>query len=199
MFDSMKQLTIPFDGDPILFFVSPNDAMIGMKSVVRGMGLTWAAQYRKIKNDLPCCFKAIPLPESCENKAIAIQKKFIPDYLDSINLQRIPGRAKKKVQIYKRRFPDFVNEHTLTQSDLDSFDTYISIDDNGNVSKTGIQRLVNDMIRMDYKEGIKRVTEVLFKLMSNAHLNEGQLLLSDEIYEIAEYLSKNQYKLRGAA
>jgi|GEM_PF-4165972 len=198
MSGELRAIETIFEGNRTLILLGERDAFVGMRSVVSGMGLSWGSQREKFCRDPRTVVMDFFL-KSLKQKAIFFHKNFMPDFLETINPLKVPPGKRPVVQKYKELFPDFVNDIAMTENEFDIYDTYINVDDRGNVDRDGIQKLVNDVIRIHYKKGVDRITEIIYQLMSRKDLNEGQLLLSNEIHEIADYLSKNQHKLKGAA
>lgn len=73
---------------------------------------------------------------------------------------------------------------------MDVFDSYV-----GNGIE-GITKLINDVYDMNYLSGRVQLAKILDELMTNEHLSLSELVISNRVHEIADYLSKNQFRLK---
>ncbi len=177
-----------FYGKRTLLLLTDVDVFVGMRSVVEGMGLIWARQKQKLKQDR----RVQRFQYRCRNRhhnTIFYHKNFVREYLDTVDLSRIPIKKRNTVRIYKEEFFGFITEVTLSQS-KNIYDAYTD------TGKDGLMKLFKDVYIMNYQSGFEKIAEVFHKLMTDSALNIDELILSNEIHEIADYLSKNQTKLR---
>lgn len=170
------------------FAASPEHAYIGARSMVSGMGINWATQYRKIKNRFGCCH--LTTGASNDQKILVLHRDFIEKYLASINLFRISEESAETVLLYKKEFSDYVHDQTMTNGDLKKVDFYLDAD-------KGIQRLVSDAFKLQNQGVIKHFIEIFSYLEKNPDiLGLDHCGLHDRMIDIAEILSNNQNKLK---
>jgi len=179
----------PFKGKyKTQFAASPENAYIGAKSMVSGMGIDYGTQYRKIKKRFGCCH--LTTGNARDRRILVLHRDFVEKYISSINLFRISEEAAETVLLYKKEFPDFVHDQTMTNGDVKKVDFYLD-------SKKGIQRLVSDSFRLQNQGVIKHFIEVFKYLELNPEiLGLDHCGLHDRMIDIAEILSKNQSKLK---
>lgn len=175
------------------FVTIPNNGIIDnyvvTKTVVSGMGLSWGSQYSKIKDKFGCFARKIPISKGLSSRVCLLNKRFLPAYLGGIELSRVSESAKERIEEYRKSFIEFVERETI-DDDMNIFDSYI---ENG---YEGMHKLVRDVASMNYLSGYERMAKIFHGLMISPDLSINELILSNEIHEIADYLSKNQFRLR---
>ncbi len=193
--DNIKFWSSDFNGKyKTLFIKNENGYFVGAKSMVSGMGLSWGTQFKKIKNDFGYSFKKKIPGEHYGAKALAVSTFILPQYIDSIQISRVSEPVKSRVKEYKNGFVDFVCCETGIEDpnfDINVFDSYIED------GYDGIHRMIRDVSKINYLAGFERIAKILHELMISPDLSLDELILSNEIHEIADYLSKNQFKLKG--
>lgn len=186
--ESLRIIEPPFEGKRTLIAINDSDVYVGMRSVVEGMGLAWYSQKKKIVN----FERASRITYRCRNRhsnALFLERRQVFQYLDEIRTDRIPWKKRRDVYRYKNRFPDFLNEYS-SDKDLTMLDSYID------TGLPGMKKLVRDVVTMNYISGYDQLSLILHELMKSRWLNESELTAADIVHEIADYLSKNQIKLK---
>ena len=111
---------IPFHGDMISFLVNKQDALIGAKSLVKGMGLSWGTQSYKIRNKWSKGFRWNTIKTTKgKRKALFITRRLLSDYLDSIEIRKVKEECKSKVQKYKESFLRFSYKSLLVERQIE--------------------------------------------------------------------------------
>ncbi len=186
--ESLRIIEPVFEGCRTLIAIDDSDVYVGMRSVVEGMGLAWYSQKKKIIN----FERASKIEYRCKNRqsnALFLGREYVFQYLDEIRTDRIPWKKRRDVYKYKNRFPNFLNEYS-SNSDLSVMDSYTT------TGLQGMQMLVRDVVMMNYISGYEQLSTILYEIMESRRLSKTELSAADTVYEIADYLSKNQFKLR---
>ncbi len=143
----------------------------------------------KIKNGLGCFFKKIEDVDGTDNKMLTINKNLVSRYLGSIDISRVAKPNRESVEEYKEKFISFINDET-SDIDLDVFDSYIE------QGIAGMKKLVIDVSKINYRSGFDYIADILNFFMKDENLTIDQLKMSNKIHDIADYLSRNQSKLK---
>ena len=187
-YDELKVLEPEFHGHRILLLSSNINAYVGIRSIVEGMGLIWYRQKQKIREER----RVQKLNFRCKGRSyntIFLHKNFVQEYLDQIDIIRVPKYKREIVSLYKIELLDFIDKKLLTNN-KSVYDSYL---DSGIL---GIKKLLKDVHKMRYQKGYESLAKILHHLMLDSNLSVEQLLLTSEIYEIADYLSKNQFRFK---
>lgn len=177
-----------FHGKRLLLLSDSTNAFVGMRSVVEGMGLIWHRQKQKIKEER----RTQRLSFRCKGRrynTVFLHKNFVQDYLDQIDLLRIPKYKRNRVNLYRLDLINFIDNRLVTHNRT-IFDSYLD------TGVLGIKKLLKDVCEMPYHKGFESLAKIIHHLMNNSNLSEEQLLDVSEVYEIADYLSRNQFRLK---
>lgn len=148
--------TIYFYGDPIHFLVNKESAIVGARSLVSGMGLSWGTQSYKIRNCFPNGFSWNTI-KTCKGKrkAIFITRQLLEKYLDSIDISKVKEECKKKVEIYKSGFLRFSYKSVTVERQHEIAEEYTS-------SINGLYELIYDtFIRLGNERAMKELAVIL--------------------------------------
>ena len=188
MHDDLKVLEPNFCGHRILLLTDNINVYVGIRSIVEGMGLIWYRQKKKINNER----RIQRFNFRCKHRSyntIFLHINFVQDYLNQLDIVRIPTHKRETVILYKNGLIDFIDD-ILPLNKKSICDSYT---DSG---IKGIEKLIRDIAKMNYSKGYESIAKILSHLMSSSKLTIDQLILTSNIYEVAEYLSKNQFRIK---
>lgn len=98
-------LTVPFHGDRLLLVEHQGEPYVPLRPITEALGLSWARQYRKLKED-PERWPVVALRATAEDgknyEMVCLHLRKLPAWLYSISLKRIPDeRVREKVRRYQ--------------------------------------------------------------------------------------------------
>lgn len=130
-----KHEIIEFYGDKIRFFINGERSLVGMRSIVESIGLSWSTQLQKLKQNQHSVF----INTVClgHYKILGIIPEGIYHFLESIDMNRV--KNKDRVLFYKAEFPRFVFDSIGCSKLIEVEDNYLN-------SKEGIKSLIIDSI-----------------------------------------------------
>ena len=188
MNNNLSVLEPEFYGNRVLLLSDNINAFVGMRSVIEGIGLIWYRQKQKI-NEEKCSQRLNFRLKGRRYNTVFLHKNFVQEYLDQIDIIRIPKKKRDRVNLYRLEFIDFIDSK-LINVNRSIYDSYL---DSGIL---GIKKLIKDSIEMPYHKGFEDIARIIHHLMKDPNLTNEQLLDISEIYEIADYLSRNQFRLK---
>lgn len=174
-----------FHDKKILFASNPENVYIGARSMVEGIGLSWSAQYLKMKKRFNCFEMRTVGRDSKQRGALGLHKNFINSYLGTINTCRVSTEILESVKLYKDEFGDFVERQTSSGEKRD-VDFYID---------SNIKLLVEDAFKLQNKGVIKHFVKLFNYIQANPESIGEHYIFPDTMLDIAEILAVNQHKL----
>lgn len=128
----IRQEEIQFYGDMIIAVLSEDETVyVPMRPIVEAMGLDWAAQFRRIKNDevleeslTPCVVVTATQGQPDQRREmVCLPLKMLPGFLFGISAKRVKPEVREQVLRYRRECYDVLdgafnqNDVTVRQDD----------------------------------------------------------------------------------
>lgn len=161
------QMIVPFHNTNLTMIEHAGQPYVPMKPVVKGMGLDWKSQYRKITNRFKGCMVKMTiqlLGDTQKREVIMLPLRKLPAWLYSVEPNRVKLELKLKVIQYQEECDDVLWNHwtgklSARQRAFDDFNK-IEFDDKlskakGAISSLGMhvrkrEKKINDRRRQDW-------------------------------------------------
>ena len=161
-----------FYGDEIDFFYNEKSVIIGARSFITSLGLSFGRQLEKIKknNRLFSHMCKIAVPWSIR-RIQCFNHEGVTPFLDSLNIDKIREESKSKVQLYKREFFEFVCESYECCKLIEKEDFYLQ-------DIQGIRCMIRDaIITLGNDNAVVQIADTLNSLLNNDLLGETRIPL----------------------
>ena len=182
-----KHWIADFHNSKILLVSNQENIYVGARSIVDGIGLSWSAQYRKIKKSFNCCPMRTVGRDARTRATLLLHKNFIESYLDTIAANKVSSKISESVKLYKEEFSYFIDKQTSKKEKRD-VDFYID-------PENGIKCLIEDAFKLQNQGVIKRFAELLSQIQEILKSTDDRYTIPDTMLDIAEILAVNQHKL----
>jgi len=161
---------VRFYDDPINFFVNDVENLVGLRSIVNGIGVNWSAQYKKVKFRFDRFIKktSIGCGRRPLRKLLCLDTSRIESFLGLINEDKYKGFKRERILLYKNEFPGFIMDSLRSTEEIEIENWYTK-------NTEGLQRLIFDsVIKLGNENAIKQLAESINPII-NSHFFDSKL------------------------
>lgn len=110
-----KIVTTSFHGTELYAFHLGSIVYVALKPIVRGMGLDWSAQFRRVQRDPilseGVAMMAMPFGPGGPQQSVCLRLDLVHGWLFTIDSTRVRDDLRERVQLYQRECYDVLFRH----------------------------------------------------------------------------------------